>query len=55
MDVGGIIRQNGPGRDEINRQIQEAIRQAVALKPECHSFEALDGVTERKRMIEIGG
>ncbi len=55
VDVGRIIRQNGPGRDEINRQIQEAIRQAVALKPECHSFEALDGVTERKRMIEIGG
>ena len=55
VDVGGIVRQKGIDGDEMKKQIQEAIIQAVTLKPECHSFEAPDGVTEQKRMIEIGG
>ena len=55
VDVGGIVRQKGIDGDEMKKQIKEAIRQAVTLKPECHSFEAPDGVTEQKRMIEIGG
>ena len=55
VDMGRIVRQGDTEAGEMNRQIREAIRKAVAMKPECHKFEAPDEVTEQKRMIEIGG
>lgn len=55
VDIGRLVREKDIDTGEIDKQIQEAIRKAVAMKPECHRFEAPDEVTEQKRMIEIGG
>lgn len=55
LDLAGILRQTGQEAAAQKRQIQDAIRKAVAMKPACHRFEEPDGVTEQKRMAEIGG
>ena len=47
-----ILRDNGPCREE---RIREKIRQAVMAKPQMHCFEKSEQITEKKRMVQIGG
>ena len=39
----------------LEERLQDAFRRAVSLKPEGHRFEAPDGVTEKRTMVQIGG
>lgn len=39
----------------LEERLQDAFRQAVSFKPEGHRFEAPDGVTEKRTMVQIGG
>ena len=56
VDLAKVLRQSGQDNGEaLKKSIQEAIIEAVRMKPECHSFEDPDAVTEQKRMAEIGG
>lgn len=56
VDLLKVLREPGQDDEEALREkIQDAIRTAVHMKPECHSFEKPDEVTEQRRMAEIGG
>ena len=53
VDIRDIMRKNSG--DERNRKLREAIRNAILLKPEQHCFEDRERITERARMVAIGG
>lgn len=40
---------------DIERLLQEAILQAVQIKPKNHCFETFSKITEQKQMVQIGG
>lgn len=48
-----ILRQED--KEQAEKDLQKAVREAVFMKPESHVFEHLDEVTEEKNMIQIGG
>lgn len=56
VDVKKVLRspsyKNGKEKAE---GLQQAVRQAVELKPEKHCFEAEDRITEGRQMVQIGG
>lgn len=49
VDLRTLLRTRGEAA------LPEAIRQAVARKPEAHCFETADHITEQRRMASIGG
>lgn len=53
-DLRKILRE-APDEEEASRRVGEAIRQAVERKPQAHSFEHFNEITERKKMVQIGG
>lgn len=40
---------------EVRRRLENAIFEAIAKKPKQHQFEFKEKVTERKKMVQIGG
>lgn len=42
-------------RDKEEIELENALRQAIAEKPQAHCFERQDEITEEKKMISIGG
>lgn len=60
VDVRSILRGGmdgiaSPGPEERKTRLNDAIVQAVDMKPESHRFDRADGITERKKMVQIGG
>jgi cyclic pyranopterin phosphate synthase len=53
VDLRAILRDTEESGREA--RLEEAFRQAAAIKPEAHCFETKDAVTEEANMIEIGG
>ena len=49
IDLRDILRH----KEEI--ELENALRQAIAEKPQAHCFERQDEITEEKKMISIGG
>ena len=52
QNIREILRDNRPCREE---RIRDKIRQAVMAKPQMHCFEKSEQITEKKRMVQIGG
>ena len=52
IPIRDILRDPDRGKEE---RIREAIREAVRRKPQAHCFESREGVTERRKMSQIGG
>lgn len=54
---GEALREEAWQEDalQIEDELYRAFRQAVQQKPGMHRFEGLDGVTEKGRMVQIGG
>lgn len=56
VDLLKVLRKSGQGDGEdLREKLRDAIREGICMKPESHSFEKPDEVTEQKRMAEIGG
>lgn len=53
VDLMQILRGENASLQE--ERLQDAFRRAVLFKPQSHRFEASDGVTERRTMVQIGG
>lgn len=51
VDLHNILRS----RTNTEEQMKEAILRAVKMKPESHRFEVAGEVTERRKMVRIGG
>lgn len=49
VDVRSVVREGTA------QELTDAIREAVVRKPKMHCFETEEGVTEYRRMVEIGG
>ena len=47
-----ILRDEADNKDE---RVRERIREAVRMKPQGHSFENRNRVTEERSMAQIGG
>ncbi len=47
-----ILRGSTGGKEE---RIRAKIQEAVTLKPQAHCFEHKEGITEKRKMAEIGG
>lgn len=52
---GDFIDMRRVVREEAYQEIKGAIREAVVRKPKMHCFETEEGITECRRMVEIGG
>jgi cyclic pyranopterin phosphate synthase len=54
VDLRALVR-SGEASDQRRRLLAEAIRTAASGKPQAHSFDRPDLITERHQMSGIGG
>ncbi len=55
VDLRGILRDAEFSPAERREELKRAIEKAVSMKPESHTFEKPQSVTEEKQMVQIGG
>lgn len=52
---GGTVDVKTPLRRKDLEGVRQALREAILKKPEAHCFKDVEGITERRRMVSIGG
>ncbi len=55
VDIKEILRNVAAGSEEEKSRLSAAIKKAVTGKPRAHCFENYEGITEKKKMAQIGG
>lgn len=54
VDLRQLLRSDAEN-DNTQERLRSGIKQAIAMKPKQHCFEALSRITEIKQMVQIGG